>query len=403
MMLIALFLAALWVAYANGANDNFKGVATLHGSGVATYRQALTLTTLATLAGCLASVYLTAELLKAFSGKGLVPDVLAGTQPFLLAVALGAGATVMLATRLAFPISTTHALTGALVGAGWVAAGSGVNLSALGKNFVLPLLLSPVVALVLSVMAQWVFKRASMRLGWQRDDCACLAVETVQTMAAPVAGMQGMAMTAAQTVWSGAVGQGADCAPKLSKANQTQDLLSTRQRGDRHRGSMAMQRGRLWRLTAQQALTAGHACSAAVLCFARGLNDTPKIAALLVAAQTVNQRHAMVAVALAMALGGLLGARKVAQTMSKGIATAMPDGPAFTANVVTGLLVIAASRYGLPVSTTHVSVGAISGLGLSQGTLDRRVLRNVLASWVVTLPVAATTAALAMLFTQNML
>jgi inorganic phosphate transporter, PiT family len=397
MMIVALFLAALWVAYANGANDNFKGVATLHGSGVASYKQSLALTTVATFAGCLASIFVAAELLRAFSGKGLVPDGLAGTQPFLLAVALGAGGTVMLATRLAFPISTTHALTGALVGAGLVAAGDGVNLGALGKTFVVPLLLSPMVALLLSMTAQAVLRRVSQRLALQPDDCACV---TVQTVLSPVMlGHGAMALTR-QNVWSADVGRGEACEPR--GAPTTGDAPKAQPRrtlGDATR--MGLQRGRVWGLTAQRALTAGHVASAAVLCFARGMNDTPKIAALLVAAQATQQRYAMLVVALAMAVGGLLGARKVAQTMSKGIATTMPDGPAFAANVVTGLLVIAASRYGLPVSTTHVSVGAISGLGLSQGTLDKRVLRNVVASWVVTLPVAAALAATAMWIILN--
>jgi inorganic phosphate transporter, PiT family len=394
MMLFALFGATLWVAYANGANDNFKGVATLHGSGVATYRQALGLTTLATFAGCWASVQLTGELLRAFSGKGLVPDALAGTQPFLLAVALGAGGTVMLATRLAFPISTTHALTGALVGAGLAAAGDGVNVSALGKTFVLPLLLSPVVAFCLSVAAQLAFKRLSQRLAWQRDDCACVSATTE---VAPAMGRDGDATLAHQTVWATAVGRGADCAPRSAVVNDKPALTDRPGLAGAAAGLKGLQLGRVWGITAQQALSASHVGSAAMLCFARGLNDTPKIAALVVAAQATNHRHAMLAVALAMAVGGLLGARKVARTMSKRIATAMPDGPAFTANLVTGLLVITASRYGLPVSTTHVSVGAISGLGLREGSLDKRVLRNVVASWVVTLPVAALMAGASML------
>src|SRR5262249_31320234 len=76
--------------------------------------------TIATFAGCLASVYIAEGLIKAFSGKGLVPDALTASPIFLLAVATGAGATVILATRLGFPISTTHSLTGALVAtSGW--------------------------------------------------------------------------------------------------------------------------------------------------------------------------------------------------------------------------------------------------------------------------------------------
>jgi PiT family inorganic phosphate transporter len=54
----------------------------------------------------------------------------------------------------------------------------------------------------------------------------------------------------------------------------------------------------------------------------------------------------------------------------------------------------------MPVSTTHVSVGAISGLGLINGSVNRGVLRSIVLSWVLTLPIAATLAALAWLITQ---
>jgi PiT family inorganic phosphate transporter len=47
---ILIIAAMLFVAYANGANDNFKGVATLFGSGVADYHKALWWATAATLA-----------------------------------------------------------------------------------------------------------------------------------------------------------------------------------------------------------------------------------------------------------------------------------------------------------------------------------------------------------------
>src|SRR3972149_5989524 len=109
-----LFLTTLFVAYANGANDNFKGVATLFGSDTASYQGAIALATVTTFAGALCSLYLAEALVHAFSGKGLVPDVVAASPDFLLAVAAGAGVTVILATLLGLPISTTHALTGGL-------------------------------------------------------------------------------------------------------------------------------------------------------------------------------------------------------------------------------------------------------------------------------------------------
>src|SRR5690242_19129086 len=150
MIFVLLFLVTCFLAYSNGANDNFKGVASLFGSKTAGYRTAIGWATVTTGLGSIAAIFIAQSLIRKFSGKGLVPDALTRQSGFLLAVALGAGATVILATLLGFPISTTHALTGALVGAGLVAgAGAGnVNFAALGKNFVSPLLLSPVIAVI---------------------------------------------------------------------------------------------------------------------------------------------------------------------------------------------------------------------------------------------------------------
>jgi PiT family inorganic phosphate transporter len=169
MLITLLVVCTLFVAYANGANDNFKGVATLYGSGTTRFRGALWLGTLATLAGSIASVYLAAGLVRAFSGRGLVPDELTTATPFLTAVAFGAAGTVMLATWRGLPISTTHALTGALVGAGLAGAGSSLNLNALGTTFVLPLLLSPLLSVALTMLAYRCAQTIANRLQVSRN------------------------------------------------------------------------------------------------------------------------------------------------------------------------------------------------------------------------------------------
>ena len=100
MIIFSLMLTAVFLAYANGANDNFKGVATLFGSGTASYRIALGWACLTTFAGSLSAVWLSAKLVAVFSGKGLVPDALAATPSFLVSVGLGAAVTVVIATWL---------------------------------------------------------------------------------------------------------------------------------------------------------------------------------------------------------------------------------------------------------------------------------------------------------------
>jgi len=364
-----LFLATLFVAYANGANDNFKGVATLFGSDTATYRGAIALATVTTFAGALCSVYLAEALVHAFSGKGLVPDAVAASPDFLLAVAAGAGATVILATLLGLPISTTHALTGGLAGAGLVAAGPLLNLAHLGSGFFLPLVLGPALAVLLTLPVYRALHALSGGIGIRRESCICVGAQQF----IPVRQLQYNADLKQYTLLAPApagvaitVGTQKDCVDKYG--------------------------GRLLGVSVQSLVNGLHYLSAGMVSFARGLNDTPKIVGLLLVVEALRVELGMLAIATAMALGGLLNARKVAVTMSRRIAR-MNDGQALTANLVTGLLVILASRYGLPVSTTHVSVGAISGIGLANGSAARGVISGILASWVLTLPIAAALAA----------
>ena len=363
-----LFLVTLFLAYSNGANDNFKGVATLYGSDTATFRTALLIGTLATLAGCLSSVFLAEGLVKAFSGKGLVPDAVAASPYFLLAVAAGAATTVMLAALLGFPISTTHALIGALTGAGAIAAGPQLNLSVLGSAFVLPLLLSPFIAILLTMPLYRIAHEVSRRLGIAKETCVCigpsqfipvhsLAFDEGTQRYLAAGGMPGLEVT---------VGTSTDCVEKYS--------------------------GNMLGIRAQNVVDWLHYLSGAAVSFSRGLNDTPKIVGLILVVKALDIRLGMLGIASAMAIGGLLNARKVAETMSKKISK-MNDGQALTANLVTAFMVFFASKFGVPVSTTHVSVGAITGVGIVNGTADRSVVGNILLSWVLTLPIAAAIAA----------
>jgi PiT family inorganic phosphate transporter len=84
-------------------------------------------------------------------------------------------------------------------------------------------------------------------------------------------------------------------------------------------------------------------------------------------------------------VGGLIQSRRVAETLSRGI-TALNHGQGLTANLVTAGLVLGASHLGLPVSTTHVSTGAIFGIGAVNGQRNWRTIARILLTWVVTLP-----------------
>lgn len=112
-----LTAACVALAFANGANDNIKGVATLVGSAQLAYQPALLLATASQIARSLGSILVAGALVTAFSGKGLVPPELFSTA-MLAAVVLAAAATVGLATRFGLPVSTTHVSTGGIFGIG---------------------------------------------------------------------------------------------------------------------------------------------------------------------------------------------------------------------------------------------------------------------------------------------
>lgn len=309
-MFPALILAATFVvAYSNGANANFKGVASLYGSGTTSYRTAVNWAAVATAAGAICAMFLAVQLLKAFSGKGLVPDELIAQPAFLFSVAAGAALTGSLATWLGFPVSTTHALTGALIGAGWIATPAGVNLSHLGKAFALPLFLGPVAAIGLGCLLYLILRPLN-----------------------------------------------------LAPAHRTRTLDTL------------------------------HFLSAGAVCFARGLNDTPKMAALLAGLAFWNDVKGLLLVAVAMTLGGLISASRVAETLAHKI-TGMDPGQGFTANLATSILGITGSVYGLPLSTTHVSVGALLGIGVVTRQARWKTAIPVLLAWIITLPCGAALAA----------
>lgn len=247
---IVLIIAVALVAFANGANDNFKGVATLYGSGAMSYRRALAWATVTTFLGSLTALWLATTLLRNFSGKGLVDDSLVTNADYSAAVALGAGATVLFATRVGMPISTTHGLVGALVGAG-LAAGSTVSFVKLGTSFFLPLLVSPFIAMSITGFVYPILRHARERLGISSEICLCVGNEIIEIV--PVGNRAIVQLRTAQL--TAAVG----------------DVVSCQNR----------YQGCLLGVEAGAGLDWLHYLSAGIVSFARGLNDTPKIAALL--------------------------------------------------------------------------------------------------------------------------
>lgn len=361
MSMILGVLTGLFLAWVNGANDNFKGVATLVGSGTVSFRHGLWWATASTVLGSLTALVLAQELLHAFTGKGLLDPALLALPAFPLSVALAAAATVMIATVLGFPVSTTHALIGALVGVGWFGSGAGINLEKLQSGFLLPLLVSPIIAIIATMVLYRLLRAMKKSTGIRSESCLCIGNEVIAVLEPgqnPEQAIAGMTAVAPEI----SVGTAPVCRERY--------------------------KGRVLGITVEATVNALHYLSSAMVCFARGLNDTPKIAAILLAGSTVSPLFAIAATAAFMAAGGLIQSRRVADTLAHKI-TAMNHGQGLTANLVTSIVVIFASKLGVPVSTTHVSSGALFGIGSITGQARWGMIGRIVAAWAITLPVAA--------------
>lgn len=368
--------ATLLLAYANGANDNFKGVVTLYGSETTDYKKALYWASLATFLGSLTALFFGRRLIQTFSGKGLVPDVILGEPTFVGAVILGTGLTVIAASRMGIPISTTHSLTGALAGSGFMAVGSSLQFQALGQNFFLPLVLTPFAALVATGFLYLALRWCGQHMKLTKTTCVCLGEKLIPGGRLGVE-EGGVLTTSSIKSFDMVIADKAVCESEAAQRYPGR-FFRIIDVGAIHESPLLLDRL--------------HFFSAGAVSFARALNDTPKIVALSLVTGVLGLKWNIGFVAMAMALGGFLGARRVAETMSHKI-TAMNRGQGFVASIVTAALVILASQFGMPVSTTHVSCGSLFGLGLVNGKARWCVISSIVSAWLLTLPAAAVLAA----------
>ncbi len=355
MLLACAFVLIALLAFANGSNDVSKSVATLVGSGVTNYRRALRWGAVWTLVGALLGGLFAGGLAQRFARSLGASASHQAAIP--LAVAIAALGWVAFSSCTALPVSTTHAITGAILGVGWIAEGlSPLARTDVIKGFFVPLLASPVMALALTFLVGPVVARAGR---WLDERCVCV----VPTLG-PVQ-VEGV---------GSAVG-----APRLG-------LVMDRAENCEGRSV------RSWNFSLDQA----HWVSSGLVALSRGMNDAPKIWALVIPLlflSGIERRFflptAITIVALAMGLGSWVAGHKVTQVLAERV-TRMNHYEGFAANLSTALLVVVASRMGLPVSTTHVSSGAIVGVGLGQGRrgINWRVFTEIAMAWVVTLPIA---------------
>lgn len=243
MLAATLVVITLALAFANGANDVSKGIATLVGSGVSNYRRAVTWGSLCTVAGAVVAGFLTQALVSTFNGKGLLAQPQT-SHAFLLSVACGAVAWLIVATRTGLPVSTTHSLAGALVGTALASVGTGgIAWKAVASKVAIPLLLSPAIALLLLIAILPLLRPLIARF---TRYCVCVEA-TESTLVTPEGITLRQSMTTVQS------GQERTCTTAVARFGVVDTL---------------------------------HWISSGATSFFRGVNDAPKVLAVGIAAGT---------------------------------------------------------------------------------------------------------------------
>lgn len=348
--LLAIFIVGFGLAYCNGANDVSKGIATLVGSGVTNYQRAVAWGTLWTVMGAGLAAFTADAMLRTFNrvsfGTGL------HTTSIATATMSGAILWIAFATFKGLPVSTTHAIVGAITAVAIFQGGlNQVDWRVVAERIGIPMLVSPILALVLT---SGILKAWRTLAPASETDCFCVESELE-------------------------LGALADGEPTLQSPGVSIRLARC---NSKTRTAAGLTMGHL------------HWTTSGLTSFARGLNDAPKIAVLLLGAATISGGKQALPVSyfavivFGMMAGSWIAGQRVTELLARRV-TSMDHRQGFAANLVTACLIGIAAPLGLPMSTTHVASGAILGIAAEQGEpLPRRLLAEMIFAWVVTIPVA---------------
>ncbi len=448
--LAALF--GLYMAWTIGANDVANAMGTSVGSGALTLRNAIIVAAIMEFAGAVLAggnvtdtvrkkildpevaftrTNQTAAAADANFTVGMTPTPGSGFLEFapelyiygMLSALLGTALWLTFATWKGWPVSTTHSIVGGVIGAGMFAAGTFYGWDHAGdavawakvieifQSWVIAPLLGGAIAFALFWFIKatifnskdplsavnrwrWVFifldvliialatltkglKNAQWYkdLGWISKDAAG------NTVVSPEA-------------WAAAVGSAA----LITIVAEV--IIRARQRGQPHPTTgTAGSDMETYRLV-EKRFIALQVVTAASVAFAHGANDVANaigpLAGIVSVAQTETLSSKAEIVWWILPLGGVgivLGLAtwgyKVMQTIGKKISEITPSR-GFAAELAAAATIILATTRGIPVSTSQILVGAVIGVGLARGVaaIDLRVMRDIVFSWLLTLPAA---------------
>ena len=403
------FVVAGWLGLSIGANDIANSLGPAVGAGAIAIGPGLVLIGLAEIAGAaLAGHAITHRLADGIVNVAILENGARG-QVMMLAALIGAAAWITVATGASLPVSTSHSIVGAIAGAGLVAAGA----AALSWGGILAMALAWVVTpFAAAVLAGALLALLRIRVA-EAPDRARAAKAWLPPLIGTMVGLFVAYVATLLPALSRRLpvallpGAGAGLAVALMMRRR---LIQTLVEAGEKPG--------MKRILRQPLLFA-----AVMMGFAHGAGDAGNVAGPLLVILTPSQEGAlqvpllMLALAGAtIALGALLFGRRLVGMVSEGI-TRLNAARAFCITLATAMIVLFASGLGLPVSSTHVAVGGVFGVGFVREMLDRRSnarraaplppeerrrrmlirrshVATITVAWVVTVPITAALGAL---------
>lgn len=382
-----------FMAFGIGANDVSNSMGTSVGSGTITAKQAIIIALIFESAGAYLAGGEVTETIK----SGVIdptkftemPDVLALG---MLASLFASGAWLFIATKMGWPVSGTHTIIGALIGFACITIGPGsVDWSEIGR-IVGSWFVTPVIA---GILAYAIFA-SIQKLIFDTD----APLKNAQKYGPYYMGVTAFVLSIV-TMTKGLVHVGLRLETHetfiISLLISVVGILyfhfyfrSAQFVNQATKGAFG---------AVEKVFSILMLLTACAMAFAHGSNDVANAIGPLSAVVSIVENQGQIVShsplawwilplgALGIALGLIIMGQKVMATVGSGITDLTPSR-GFAAQFSTAMTVVVASGTGLPISTTQTLVGAILGIGFARGiaALNLTVIRNIISSWIVTLP-----------------
>ncbi|PLZ22449.1 phosphate permease [Fischerella thermalis WC542] len=404
-----VILLAFYLAFNLGANDVANAMGTSVGSKAVTLKQALIIAGVLEFTG---AVLFGHEVSETLATKIANPNLFAGTPQMLMngmiTVLISCGLWLQIATSRGLPVSSSHAVVGAIAGFSWVALGvDAIDWSSIGKItlgwIVTPVISGAIAGLFYGQIKRWILTQPHQLLQmneWIPWLSAMLlgifGVIVLPSVTQPLANFLIEEVGVKIPTHDISLCVGGIAAVGLS-------LYSWRElerRSEGHGGQGEMVNNQL--PTVERLFAKFQLLSACFVAFAHGSNDVGNAIAPLAAIVYIHNTGTVPIGGIAipiwiLVLGGAgivaglaIWGKKVIATIGESIISLQPSS-GFCAELATASTILLASRLGLPVSTSHALVGGVVGVGLVQNpkSVQFKTLQGIATAWLVTVPVSA--------------